>query len=62
MVLRGEEMGHLQAKHARTVDERDDDDGVLVHSIDNPVVPDNQLPIRPTFIFWNLPAGFGEIV
>jgi len=62
MVLRGEEMGHLQAKHARAVDERDNGDGVLVHSIDNPIVPDNQLPIRPTFIFRNRPTGFGEKV
>ena len=55
-------MGRLQAKNARTVDKRDNGDGVLFHSIDNPVVPDNQLPIRPTFIFWNLPSGFGKMV
>ena len=55
-------MGRLQAKNARAVDERHDGDDVLVHSIDNPVVPDNQLPIRPTFIFRNLPSGFREVV
>ena len=56
MVLGGEEMGHLEAKYARTVDERDGGDGVLIHSIDNLIVPGNQFTIHPTFIFRNLPA------
>ena len=55
-------MKALQPKHARAVNQRDNRDDVLVHSIDNPVVPDNQLPIRPTFIFRNLPSRLGEVV
>ncbi len=55
-------MGRLQAKKARAVDERHDGDDVLVHSIDNPVVPHNEFPVRTAFIFRNLPARFGDAV
>lgn len=34
---------------------------VPIHSIHHPVVSDEELPIDATFIFWNLPAGFGEL-
>ncbi len=55
-------MGRLQAKNARAVDERHDGDGILVHSIDNSVVPYNEFLVRAAFIFRNLPARFGEAV
>ena len=35
--------------------------GVLVHTIDNPVVSDKQLPICTAFVFRDLSAGFGEV-
>ena len=35
--------------------------GVLVHTIDNPVVSDKQLLIPTAFVFRNLSAGFGEV-
>ena len=57
-----EGMERLQAKNARAVDERHDGDDVLVHSIDNPVVPHNEFPVRTAFIFRNLPARFGDVV
>ena len=57
-----EGMERLQAKNARAVDERRDGDGILVHSIDNPVVPHNEFPVRTAFIFRNLPARFGDVV
>jgi hypothetical protein len=52
-------MERLQAKNARAVDERHDGDGILVHSIDNPVVPHNEFPVRTAFIFRNLPESSG---
>ena len=48
-------------KKACTVNEGHNGNGVLVHTIDNPVVSDKQLPIRTAFVFRDLSAGFGEV-